>query len=239
MLRNGLMFVTLASETSPPIKYHLAEFAYCTSVRLQCLLLREENVRVKSPNTQDIGRDFLSMSLSAPAAGLRLALISDTHGFIDPRIVQVVEACNAVVHAGDIGNHGVLTLLRSRCSRVLAIRGNNDTPKKWSATTPSLLLRVPRALQVSLPGGMLVVVHGDRVSPAATRHAHLRRLYPHARAVLYGHTHRMRLDRRAIPWVLNAGAAGRARTFGGPSCIILDVTARAWRARKLRFAKNA
>lgn len=194
---------------------------------------------MKPRNTQDIGRDLLSMSLSASAAGLRLALISDTHGFVDPRIVQVVEACDAVVHAGDIGDYAVLTLLRSRCARVLAVRGNNDTPKKWSVAARSLLLRVPRALQISLPGGTLVVVHGDRVSPASARHAHLRRLYPYARAVLYGHTHRMRLDRRAVPWVLNAGAAGRARTFGGPSCIVLDANARAWRARKLRFAKNA
>jgi putative phosphoesterase len=171
-------------------------------------------------------------------AGLRLALISDTHGFVDPHIVQIVETCDAVVHAGDIGNHAVLKLLRSRCPRVLAVRGNNDTPKGWSETNQSLLLRVPRALEISLPGGTLIVVHGDQVLPASTRHARLRRLYPQARAVVYGHTHRMRVDRRASPWVLNSGAAGRARTFGGPSCIVLDVNARVWQARKLRFAKN-
>lgn len=194
---------------------------------------------MRSRNTQDFGSDFRGTSLAAPAAGLRLALISDTHGFIDPRVVEVVEACDAVVHAGDIGDHTVLRLLRSRCAHVLAVRGNNDTPEKWSVTRRSSLSRVPRAIQISLPGGTLVVVHGDRLSPASARHAHLRRLYPHARAVLYGHTHRLRLDRRAVPWVLNAGAAGRARTFGGPSCILLDVNARVWRARKLRFARDA
>lgn len=178
------------------------------------------------------------MSLPAPAAGLRLALISDTHGFVDPRVAQIVEACDAVVHAGDIGDHAVLGLLRSRCSHVLAVRGNNDTPERWTAT-PSLFARLPHKLQISLPGGALVVVHGDRVSPASARHARLRRLYPHARAVLYGHTHRLRVDRRALPWVLNAGAAGRARTFGGPSCLVLEVNARAWQARELRFVQNA
>ncbi|MFM1890995.1 MAG: hypothetical protein RLZ44_72, partial [Pseudomonadota bacterium] len=39
----------------------------------------------------------------------------------------------------------------------------------------------------------------------------------------------------AIPWVLNPGAAGRSRTFGGPSCLLLHAGARVWRVETHRF----
>ncbi|WP_257388244.1 metallophosphoesterase family protein, partial [Tahibacter caeni] len=86
-----------------------------------------------------------------------------------------------------------------------------------------------------LPGGRLVVVHGDRW-PARGRHAALRRAYPAARAVVYGHSHRLVVDTDALPWVLNPGAAGRARTNGGPSCLLLHATAQAWRVLPQRQA---
>ena len=35
---------------------------------------------------------------------IRVAIIADTHGFIDPRIAEAVRACDVAVHAGDIGN---------------------------------------------------------------------------------------------------------------------------------------
>jgi uncharacterized protein len=175
-------------------------------------------------------------ALTVAATHLRLALISDTHGFVDPRIVQLIDNCDVVVHVGDIGSRAVLRTLRPRRRLVLAVRGNNDTPRKWPASDHRFLVRLPRALEIALPGGVLVVLHGDRVLPASTRHERLRRLFPRARAVAYGHTHRMVCDRGSSPWVLNPGAGGRARTFGGPSCVTLDVSKRTWRVRMLRLA---
>ena len=43
---------------------------------------------------------------------IRVAIISDTHGFVDPRITDIVRACDLAVHAGDIGNAQVLQALR-------------------------------------------------------------------------------------------------------------------------------
>jgi hypothetical protein len=41
-------------------------------------------------------------------------------------------------------------------------------------------------------------------------------------------------DRDALPWLLNPGAGGRARTGGGPSCLLLD-TGGDWQITELRF----
>lgn len=171
---------------------------------------------------------------AAEADAQRLLLLADTHGVVDPRIARLASECDAIVHAGDIGNAGVLREL-SGAGRVLAVRGNNDTVAKWPAADRKQLSRLGEEARLDLPGGTLIVVHGDRVLPAARRHAKLRRLYPQARAVVYGHTHRAVCDRAARPWVLNPGAAGRTRTFGGPSYLLLEVSARGWRVRLGRF----
>lgn len=168
---------------------------------------------------------------------VRIALVSDTHGFVDPRVIERASECDAVVHAGDIGGHEVLKALYPRRQRVLAIRGNNDTPSKWPVPQRSVLRQLPREIELCLPGGTLVAVHGDQVMPASTRHRRLRRQYASARVVVYGHTHRMLYDRVTTPWIINPGAAGRVRTFGGPSCAILEASEQRWRVRMVRFGK--
>jgi putative phosphoesterase len=165
----------------------------------------------------------------------RVAVLSDTHGHLDPRVADVVRECDLAVHAGDIGGPGVLRAMHPLAGRIVAVRGNNDTLREWGAAGRSALGALPEETQLKLPGGTVVVVHGDRVTPAATRHARLRRCYPEARAIVYGHSHRLVCDCEELPWVLNPGAAGRARTFGGPSCLVLDVQRDAWRVRVVRF----
>ena len=91
---------------------------------------------------------------------------------------------------------------------------------------------------MSLPGGTLVVIHGHQ-TPARGRHERLRRRFPHARALVYGHSHRLLLDQEALPWVLNPGAAGRTRTHGGPSCLVLTADADCWTIRTFRFAPTS
>ncbi|GMV31930.1 MAG: phosphoesterase [Rhodanobacteraceae bacterium] len=162
---------------------------------------------------------------------MRVLIVSDTHGAIDARIAELARACDAVVHGGDVGTAGVLALLGER---VTAVRGNNDVTAKWTAGERDVLVTLPERAELDLPGGRLVVVHGDRW-PSRDRHAALRRAFPAARAVVYGHSHRLAVDVGMQPWILNPGAAGRARTYGGPSCLLLDVTVHEWRVGIQRY----
>jgi putative phosphoesterase len=164
----------------------------------------------------------------------RVGILSDTHGRLDPGVLAWLRGCDVIVHAGDVGAAAVLAALAATGAEVRAVRGNNDVPSKWPAPHEPLHA-LPYEQRVALPGGELVVVHGDRVLPAAERHERLRSAYPEARAVVYGHSHRLVIDRLARPWVVNPGAAGQARTFGGASACVLVAGERAWRVTEKRF----
>lgn len=163
----------------------------------------------------------------------RVLLLADTHGALDPRIAELAQDCALAVHAGDVGASAVLEALAAAAGQVLAVRGNNDVPGKWVGPL-SDLAALPETLEIQLPRGMLAVTHGHRYA-ASRRHAGLRAAHPEARSVLYGHSHRLLQDRRAAPWLLNPGAAGRARTFGGASCLMLEAAADQWRITDYRF----
>ncbi|MCW8828951.1 MAG: metallophosphatase family protein [Gammaproteobacteria bacterium] len=170
---------------------------------------------------------------------LRIALLSDTHGVLDGRVAAVIEGSDWIVHAGDIGNAEVLHQLARLGDKLVAVRGNNDTPSHWPQQDHAILTALPHERSIALPGGELLVLHGHRINPAAQRHSRLRERYPAARAVVYGHSHRLVEDIEQGPWVLNPGAAGRARTHGGPSCLILQVKAGQWHVEHHRFVPKS
>ncbi|MGH8173722.1 MAG: metallophosphoesterase family protein [Rhodanobacteraceae bacterium] len=165
-----------------------------------------------------------------------MLLLSDTHGVLDDRIAAFARECDIAVHAGDVGSARIIDVLKTSGAQVFAVRGNNDTPAKWSADERATLANLRDVERVELPGGVLVATHGDAFTPAK-RHTRLRAAYPDARAIVYGHSHHLVIDDTEAPWVLNPGAAGRARTHGGPSCLLLHASARAWRVEALRFER--
>ncbi|MCG6861006.1 MAG: metallophosphatase family protein [Chromatiaceae bacterium] len=165
---------------------------------------------------------------------IRVAILADTHGRLDARVEALVADCDLAVHGGDIGNADVLERLRPRQRRVVAVAGNNDRPSKWPPEQRQFLEYLREHEDLELPGGALAIIHGHQIA-ARNRHERLRRRFPHARAIVYGHSHRLIADRDPEPWVLNPGAAGRARTFGGPSCMVLDAAEHHWELRIERF----
>lgn len=165
---------------------------------------------------------------------LTIAIISDTHGQLDQRIAALVHDCDYAVHAGDILGAGVLAAMQPRHS-VLAVRGNNDVPHKWPTADATLLHDLPLEAELELPGGTLAVTHGDRQFERPDRHARLRAHFPMARIIVYGHSHFLTVDQTATPWVVNPGAAGRTRTHGGPSCLILTASRTSWHVQTRRF----
>lgn len=165
---------------------------------------------------------------------VRVAILADTHGWVDPRVVAIVAGCDLAVHVGDIGNAEVLTRLRPRRGSVWAVRGNNDRPVDWPILDLDLLATIPAQVELELPGGILMVIHGHQTQ-ARERHERLRRRFPRARVLAYGHSHRLVVDQTAEPWVINPGAAGRNRTFGGPTCLVLSAGEAEWRVAAHRF----
>jgi predicted phosphodiesterase len=138
-----------------------------------------------------------------------VAIVSDTHGKLDPRVAAAVARHDCVIHAGDIGCAAVLNELSTRLDVRVAVRGNNDSPTKWPAADRNILARLADTARLRLPGGEVMVIHG---------HSHLRVI-----------------DREARPWIANPGAAGRTRAYGGPGLLSLTATSKMWRLRSIVF----
>ncbi len=166
---------------------------------------------------------------------IRVALLSDTHGELDARVADVVAACDYAVHAGDVGSAAVLRALKPRQRLVIAVRGNNDTQETWPAADRLILKTLPYEGTLDLPGGHVSVIHGHQAGEPAERHAVLRERFPQARLVVYGHSHRRVIDQSETPWVINPGAAGKVRTYGGPSVVILEASINGWRVEERQF----
>ncbi len=159
---------------------------------------------------------------------ISVAVVSDTHGFLDPRIASQVAQCDVAVHLGDIGAQEVLDELSPKSDFVFAVTGNNDVPGKWISEDSGSLQAIPSCRVLKLPGGELAMEHGHEIRDTRRYHEILRAKHPQARAVAYGHTHIRTVDQSESPWVLNPGAAGRERTKGGPSLLILTAAAGRW-----------
>jgi uncharacterized protein len=90
-----------------------------------------------------------------------------------------LEGVDAILHAGDVCTPDVLYEL-SAWGPVHAVRGNNDglDVAAWGA---------PDTLQLDLAGLSVAVIHDS--GPSAGRPDRLRRMFPDAGLVVFGHSH--------------------------------------------------
>lgn len=160
-----------------------------------------------------------------------VAIISDTHGHLDPRIADLIRECDYAIHAGDICGENVLAAMQPKSAVVIAVTGNND-PYCMSEVP------LPETSELKLPGGTIRIEHGHVHGHQQPCHNSLRQTHPEARVIVYGHTHKMVQDKTGMPWVINPGAAGQTRTHGGPSCLILTANDADWNVQEFRFADN-
>jgi len=129
---------------------------------------------------------------------LRIGLISDTHGLLRPQAVAALRGSDYIIHAGDIGNARILEELGA-IAPVTAVRGNNDHGD-WAAA-------VPERAVLEAHGRRIYVLHNLVELDAASAVQYS--------AVVSGHSHRPRKDRRGNVLYINPGSAG-PRRFGLP-----------------------
>jgi putative phosphoesterase len=115
---------------------------------------------------------------------VRLAIISDTHLPRGERVIPAaclerLEAADAILHAGDFTAVEVLRDLEAIGPPVHAVHGNVDGP--------DLRRLLPEVRAVQVEGVRIVMVHDS--GPAAGRLQRLRRHFPDADAVVFGHSH--------------------------------------------------
>jgi putative phosphoesterase len=126
---------------------------------------------------------------------MRIGIISDTHGLLRPEAIGVLQGCDHILHAGDVGSEELLTALRL-IAPVTAIRGNVDATGKCSY--------LPAAEAVELGGKLFYMIHSIQDLDIDARSAKVD-------VVVSGHSHVPSLEIRDGVLYLNPGSAGRRR----------------------------
>lgn len=138
---------------------------------------------------------------------MKIGLISDTHGFLDPRLTRIFKGVDHILHAGDIGPDFLIAQLEAIAS-VTAVLGNNDNSPCF-----------PLTQVVTLDEVKFLVYH--IVTPRALTDAINTRITKEKPdVVMFGHSHQQ-FD-QVIKGVrfLNPGYAGKPK-FGAERSVAL------------------
>lgn len=131
----------------------------------------------------------------APPARRLLGIVSDTHGLLRPWVLEALQGCDHIVHAGDVGDPAILGQLEE-IAPVTAVRGNCDHGA-WAE-------RLPWTAVVELPEASIYVLHilsTLDLDPASAG----------MDVVIYGHSHEPAEESHDGVLYLNPGSAGPRR----------------------------
>lgn len=115
---------------------------------------------------------------------MRVVVLSDTHAprrwkTCPPRVAEHLRGAELILHAGDVCVAEVLDEL-AQYAPVRAVCGNNDGPDvvAWGA---------PETLEFEIAGLPVAMIHDS--GQATGRTARMRRRFPSAELVVFGHSH--------------------------------------------------
>ncbi|HLT74804.1 MAG TPA: metallophosphoesterase family protein [Ohtaekwangia sp.] len=133
---------------------------------------------------------------------MRIGLLSDTHGYLDPRIGEYFKNCDEIWHAGDIGEIAVLQQLE-QLKPVRAVFGNIDDRAMQN--------RLPEDLRFTCEGVDVFMTHIGGTPPRYN--PRVKRILTQSAPQLFicGHSHILKVGRDAAfrdMLFLNPGAAG-------------------------------
>jgi putative phosphoesterase len=137
---------------------------------------------------------------------MRLGIVSDTHlprgsRALPPDCLERLAAADAILHAGDLIELVVLAQLEALGPPVHAIRGNVDSAE--------LQARLPLVRTVQAGGARIAMIHD--AGPADGRLARMRRRFPQADAVVFGHSHLPLHEERDGFQIFNPGSPTERR----------------------------
>jgi uncharacterized protein len=146
-----------------------------------------------------------------------IAILADTHmprgaRRLPERCVDLIASAEAVIHAGDFFAASALEEVQALCSVVHAVHGNVDEEL--------LRRRLPAELEVEVGGRTVAITHD--AGPAKGRLSRLRRRFPSADAVVFGHSHLPLHEAEAGFQIFNPGSPTERRRAPRPSMGLLE-----------------
>ena len=166
---------------------------------------------------------------------MRIAVVSDTHGYFDLQLAHLLRGFDEIFHAGDVGSRPVLDQFRG-LAPLVAVRGNVD----------AAVLELEPTVTCTRAGVTLYMLHELPKSQSLVRdwaqsHAlpgkqaeHCRRFlesFPQeAQVVIFGHSHEPCAIVLGGKLFFNPGSAGKRR-FSLPRCFgSLEISSQGVRA---------
>ncbi|GII79546.1 phosphoesterase [Sphaerisporangium rufum] len=112
---------------------------------------------------------------------LKVVALADTHAprrwkGCPPAVAGHLRGADAILHAGDVCTAGVIEELAGYAP-VHVVKGNNDGPD----------VTAPETLELDIGGLRVAMIHDS--GPRTGRWARLRRRFPEADLVVFGHSH--------------------------------------------------
>ncbi|WP_293984112.1 metallophosphoesterase family protein [uncultured Clostridium sp.] len=136
---------------------------------------------------------------------MKIGVISDTHGLLRDEVIENLQGCDYIIHAGDIGSEEILDKLQG-IAKTFAVRGNND--KEGYA------LKLPDFKEIKMDEVLIYVTHNKADIPKELREIDL---------IIYGHSHKYSEDNIDGIIYLNPGSCGRKRFSLPLSMAIVEV----------------
>ncbi len=115
---------------------------------------------------------------------MRLAIVADTHmprggRHLPGECRARLRDADLIVHAGDFTGPEVLAEIEALGPPLVAVHGNVDAPE--------VVARLPAEAEFQADGARIAVIHD--AGPRRGRLARIRRRFPDADAVIFGHSH--------------------------------------------------
>jgi uncharacterized protein len=137
---------------------------------------------------------------------VRLAIVADTHlprgaRRLPDDCVRKLREADLIVHAGDFTGPEALAEIETLGPPLVAVHGNVDAPE--------VSARLPAEIAFEADGAHIAVVHD--AGPRGGRLNRLRRRFPDADAVIFGHSHLPLHERSADLQIFNPGSPTERR----------------------------
>jgi uncharacterized protein len=137
---------------------------------------------------------------------VRIAIVSDTHmprgdRAVPAECVAAMRSAAVIVHAGDLSSAAVLDWLESLGPPLHAVHGNVDSAEVRE--------RLPESLEFTAEGHRIAVTHD--AGAAKGRLARMRRRFPDAGAVIFGHSHQPLHEEEGGFHIFNPGSPTERR----------------------------
>ncbi len=133
---------------------------------------------------------------------MKIGLLSDTHGYLDPQVTGYVEPCDEIWHAGDIGSLDVIHALQA-IKPVRAVSGNIDDR--------TLSTIFPHSLRFTVEGFAVLMIHIAGAPPHYNPPVKRELVLNTPDILVCGHSHILKIMRDTHlnnMMYINPGAAG-------------------------------